>query len=118
MPESVSVDKSLQIIIVHSFSAVSFEQMTESISAVQKIHRETGIDKVLVNAGKIASIPSISEMFELAKEFPRSIRIAVLLSENQMLREGMQFGQTVAHNRGINIRLFELKSDAIEWLNK
>ncbi len=118
MPEKVSVDENLDIIIVQSFAAVSFEQMWESISAVRRLQKETGIDRVLVDAGDMELMPSTSEMFMLAKEFPRTMKIAVLISKMESLHESMQFGETVAQNRGANIRLFESKNAALEWLEK
>jgi hypothetical protein len=116
LPEKVTVDKNLNIIIVRSFGSVAFEHMAESIRSVQRIYRETGINKMLVDAGDLSAMPSTSEMFELAKEFPRTIKIAVLISRVETVHEVMHFSETAAKNRGADIRLFESKPDAIEWL--
>jgi hypothetical protein len=116
MPEKVSVDKTLNIIVVHSFGSVAIEHMAESVQTVQQLHRETGINKVLVDASELSAMPSTSEMFELAKGFPRVLKIAVLISKLKLLHEALHFAETVAKNRGANIHLFQSKIEAVEWL--
>ena len=116
MPETVTVNKELNIIEVRSFGSILTEQLARSVAEVKRIHRETSIDKVFVDTHGLTSFPGTIDIFEIAKGFPRGIRIAVLAVAEQEMKGDLQFAQTVAQNRGVLIRLFESKDEAIEWL--
>ena len=44
------------------------------------------------------------------------MKIAVLISRSSGSRTLLRFGETVAKNRGIHIRLFESETEGLDWL--
>ena len=54
------------------------------------------------------------ETFRLVKEHGIAPRFAYVLHEP--LRDPRTFGETVARNRGMNVKVFESSEDAFEWL--
>ncbi len=116
MPEKVTLNKDLNIIEVSSYGSVASEHVTRSVSEVERLHQETGINKVLVDTTGLTSFPGTIDAYEIAKSFPRTLRIAVFILEEQKTRFDLRFTETVAQNYGIDLRLFNSKDDALEWL--
>ena len=118
MPETVEINKDLNIIEVRSFGDVAFEHMAESIKKVKEYHEKSGINKVLVDTSDLTSMPPISDIFNLANMFPHKIRIAILISKIAAFHEDLRFGETVALNRGVLISAFDSRDEALKWLHK
>ena len=116
MPEQVIVKKDLGIIEILSFEEVVPEQMARSIETVERIYDETGIDKVLVDTRGLEIMPGTVDMFELTKSFPKYLKIAILVRFGGDLRTKLEFGENVAFNRGVTIRMFDFRAEAVEWL--
>ena len=69
MPESVSINKKHHIIEVRSFGDVSFSDMGYSEAEVQRIRKERGFKRVLVDTSDMNKLPNVGEMFKLAAAF-------------------------------------------------
>lgn len=73
--------------------------------------------KVLIDVTALAGQPSTIDQFEIARataERLRLRRIAVLAATEALVREG--FGDTVAYNRGGQVRSFTIEQQALAWL--
>jgi len=116
MPEQVRVDEEAGLIEVRSFGRVSAEDIEGSIAEVGRLCAETGITHVLVDGTETETMPSVTGTYRAASGFPRGIRIAVLLSATQPAAAYMRFGETVAQNRGVAIKLFRSRDAALAWL--
>ena len=92
MPDTVELNRQLKIIEVHSFGTVSDRDLESSIAAVNKIKDETGINAILVDTTEQESLPDTAE--------------------------DIRFIETVAHNRGIQIRIFSARKEALDWLTR
>ncbi len=53
---------------------------------------------------------------QVIKQIPKRIRSAMILSPSPKARENLLFFETVTHNRGVNVRTFENREDALSWL--
>lgn len=79
---------------------------------------KTGYKKVLIDED-IKEIVSVSEMFQLASEIPQmgfqGVRVAFFdrFAEHEDLN---QFGELVATNRGLLVRVFNNFEEAENWL--
>jgi len=118
MPETVTFNKEFGIIEVHPYGNVSSKDISSSVNLVQNISNETGIKKVLVNTLELESMPTITNIFNLAKAFPRNLKIAVLCSKEQAAFKDVLFTETAALYQGISIRLFSSQTDAFQWLKR
>lgn len=78
----------------------------------------SGWNKLLVDATKGLSRASVIEDYkfvsDLRSRLPAGIRIALVLRPDQL--GPSQFVEDVAQNRGLNLQLFEERSEALHWL--
>ena len=85
----------------------------------------SGATKVLVDGRQMTGKPTDFERF-LYGEFAASATLDVLFRHNvrlkfaylihEPLRDPERFGETVAVNRGMNVKTFEDRNEAVEWL--
>ena len=118
MPETVTLNEDLGIIEVRSCGVVSARDIASSIDRVKQISNKTGIDRVLVDASDQQAMPNTVDVFYLAAEFTQRMWIAVVGSEEQASYRDLVFGETVAKNRGVIIRVFFSKTAALQWLGE
>jgi hypothetical protein len=116
MPETISVNRELGIIEVHSSDDISEADLIESIMSVKKISLEEGIQRVLVDVCLQSSMPDLGALFKFAKSFPAALKFAVWISQNQTTIAEVEFVQLAAANRGSQIQLFTERESAISWL--
>jgi hypothetical protein len=116
MPETVDYDEGLGVILVRSFGVVSAEEMEASVGRVARLSAEMGSVKVLVDAEHLEAMPQAGDLFFLAATFPRSARLAVVISRHREVRGDLRFAENAARNRGVDLRLFSTRSEALDWL--
>jgi hypothetical protein len=117
MPDKIQVDEDRGIIEVESFGEVSKADIAQSISNVRQILIEKGINKILVDARKQETMPSTMGIFNLFSTFPREFRLALLAAQSQETEEDLSFAETVGMNRGVRLRIFYEKAQALRWLD-
>ena len=86
----------------------------------------SGATKVLIDGRQITGNPTIFERF-LYGTFAACATLEVLHKHNlklkfayviqEPLRDSERFGETVASNRGMDVKTFEGRKEAVEWLN-
>jgi hypothetical protein len=118
MPDKVNLNAEKRIIEVYSFGELSFEEMAASIKKIKQIGEETDINLVLIDTSRVTSIPPAGDIFNIADIFPRNLKIAIFAPKDAAIREDLNFGVTVALNRGILINSFASKEEAEKWLLK
>lgn len=116
MSEEITINNELGIIEVFSHGKLTHEDSISSIAAIEKLMNETGVMKVLSDTRKQVSAPSTTGIFEFGARLPRSVKIAVIVSEEQPTAEDVSFLENVALNRGVNIKTFSSSEDALGWL--
>ncbi len=95
-------------------------EMNVARRKIANLCKEHQINKVLVDDREVTSCPSFEDLYQFGVTFfdnglPFYIKIAhvvngAILSENEFL-------ETVAVNRGANVKTFQNMEEAIEWLN-
>jgi len=121
MPETVTILEDQGIIEVRSFGDVSAEDWQESVDTVMELVRDRGMTKVLVDSLDLVSMPRTWTLYEFgnllaATKFPASVRIAAAIQGP--LREDLKFVETVATNRGRQMKVFGAIDEAIAWLSE
>ena len=86
-----------------------------------------GATKVLIDGRHVTGNPTGFERF-LYGTFAACATLEVLIRQNawvkfayvitKPLRDPERFGETVAVNRGMKVKTFEDRNEAVEWLNK
>ena len=90
-----------------------------------EIIADKGIDRVLVDCSSLAGSITMMEQYQhavyfaeslLANKTIRGIRFAYVATG--AFADLEKFGETVAVNRGVNVRTFKDAEGAIQWLQK
>ena len=116
MPESITINKDLGIIEVHSYGDVTREDLDLLLATVNKIGEDIGIRMVLVDTTEQKTMPSFSNIFDFVEKLPPTIRIAIVVSEKQATKDALEFLETIAVNRCFTVKKFLSRKEAIDWL--
>jgi hypothetical protein len=117
MPEHIKLNKELGIIEIDSHDKVSYEEGMASLASLQTLIAETDIRKILVDTRRQKFRPDLFKVYDFAKRLPSSVEIALIVSQEQPTVEAISLLDDVAHNRGVNVRIFGSRSEALEWLH-
>jgi hypothetical protein len=71
MPEIVSIDKELGIILIESSDLVGVADLTESLDSVIQIANHHGLNKVIIDAIALKLLPSILHLHSFASDLSR-----------------------------------------------
>jgi len=119
MPETVSFDEDLGIVRIESYGDVTAEDFRETLALAFRIHKERGLTKGFVDATKVTSYPSTSSIFDFGSHAAESLKgIKVATSAPPGIFDDPVFFETVARNRGTNLRVFSSPDAALAWLTK
>jgi hypothetical protein len=113
MLEEVKIDPGNQIMRVQFGSDSTVENWKRALVQVERLSKETGICRLLVDVRKQTDLASIMRLFNFASHLPRSIAFAILC---ELHLENHRFIENVATNRGIAVKDFHSERSAIEWL--
>lgn len=117
MPDKIRLNEDRGIIEIESYSVITKVDIAESISKVQQILNDKGINKILVDTTKQDTMPSTLAIFDLYSTFPQEFRIAILIQKSQVTAEDISSAETVAVNRGVLMKVFCEKEPALQWLD-
>jgi len=118
MPDSVKINLDLGLVEIRSFGIVTSENITASIRKAEEAFKLHGINKLLVDITEQDQMPSISGIFNIFANFPKHLNLALYAKKNQITEDDIHFGETVAVNRGINMKIFYSQPEAMAWLNE
>ena len=121
MPTDVEFNSELRIIEVFHTGIVTEEDLRQSDSAATGYRMEHDVDAFLVDTSGVESVANALDLYDLPElydegQVSRSIRIALLLPHAPAARQMAQFYDNVCNNRGWQVRSFDHRSAAIEWL--
>lgn len=76
---------------------------------------------VLVDAVDLESVDSVTDLYELPKQYieegvSRSTRIAMVMPRSETARKFIRFYENVCVNRGWTVQSFETRGEAEKWL--
>ena len=96
---------------------VTAENIRQFCLEVPELARKSGVSKVLLDQRRIPSALNSMERFKYATEFAEYFRgLQVACVQENPLRDPQHFGETVAVNRGVNLRVFSTLEEAYGWL--
>jgi|SRR5688572_4969848 hypothetical protein len=113
MHASITVDEQRRFLRFQFDPSATLFDWKEAQAAFLRLSKETGIHRALVDVrNQTASGPPL-DLFEFGHNLPTGAAFAVLSGPH---RGDHEFVETVALNRGKNVRLFGSEEEAIEWL--
>jgi len=118
MPDELSINEKLGFIEINSFGVVSVEDVSKSINQINNILKKTGINKLLFNSLNQKKIPKTFDIHSLISKFSPKITIAILRQESQATADDMYFVETVGLNKGLQIKIFNDRAMALQWLSE
>lgn len=85
-----------------------------------RLAREQGITRLMIDLTRAIIVQSTVDVFNFtpthARAFPPGMRHAVVASDEFVLSADAQFGETVAANSCVAMRIFSSRLDARAWL--
>ena len=113
MPGEVRLDAKEQLLRVQFVSDSTVDDWKSALVQVERLSKETGICRVLVDVRKQTDLASTFELFGFGSQLPGTIAFAVLC---EIHLDNHRFIETVATNRGVKVRDFDSEQAAIAWL--
>ena len=120
MPQAIEPVKDGEYILIKYFDKLDEAASKESIDEVESILKKNKWNKILIDITEVEFVPSVFQMFIfLGKHvflFSNDIHIALLIYDEE--KQNARFCETVAKNRGIDLKVFFEQRGAIEWIKK
>jgi hypothetical protein len=99
---------------------VTPEDFIEDRCVGEKLCGENGISKILVDFSKVSFLPSTLSLFNHGASLAKSSILGNLkyaIVANETITTDINFFEAVSQNRGVNLRYFKTKAEALAWLN-
>jgi len=117
MPEKVTYSKTHKNIHVKSTGDISAKDVKHSISEIVKIRNEKNLADVLVDQTDATSFPSDATSFNLGSDVAFTLKgMNIAIVHSGMVKKDLEFFEKVTQVRGGNLRIFESKDSALDWL--
>lgn len=117
MPDQIKLNDRTRTVEIRSRGAVTFEDISSTIESVLEIQRTKGYSRVLVDAREQDQMPSLIALYKLFNSLEISdMRVAVVVDNGQGTANENKFIETLALNRGLQIRVFFYERKARRWL--
>jgi len=114
MQGAITVDLERRFLRFQFEQGATVRDWVEARAIFLRVSEETGIRRALVDVRKQQVAGPAMELFEFGHNIPSRMVFAVLSDPHS---DDHKFVETVALNRGKNVRLFfESEEEAIEWL--
>lgn len=113
MLDDVRIDPENQLLRVQFGSDSTVEDWKRALVQVERLSGETGFCRVLVDVRKQTDLADTITLFDFGSHLPRSIAFAIIC---KLHLEDHRFIETVATNRGLNVKDFDSEKNAIKWL--
>ena len=114
MHVAIAVDEQQRFLRFQFDEHATLNDWRDAQAVFLRLSKETGIRRALVDVRKQKTTGSELDLFEFGRDIPSGMVFAVLSDPR---RGDHEFVETVALNRGKNVRLFfGSEKEAIEWL--
>lgn len=111
------------IIVIKTRGSISYQELPKQFEKAVVLAREVDTECFLFDDTELHINASTLDIFDLPKmilaaEIPRSGRIAVLVSPKENRKGNYHFLETLCMNQGLNVKVFFVIDEAIEWSRK
>src|SRR6478735_2767506 len=114
MQGAITVDEQRRFLRFQFFERATLSDWEEARAAFLRLSETTGIRRALVDVCKQTTAGAQMDLFDFGRGIPSGMAFAVLSAPQ---RSDHEFVETVALNRGKNVRLFlGSEEEAIGWL--
>jgi len=121
MSHKIQVHEDGIVEVVHT-GRMTITEATESRTEAAAIMADRGLRLILADVSDTDHDETTLDLFNFNAShydvFPPSTRLAVVIPPDPLKANSAQFAETVAVNRGIKMKIFLGKDDAMDWLRK
>jgi hypothetical protein len=116
------IDEHALVEAIYSGS-VTAKDLKDAFRETHGVLSERNCVRMIANCSGMTKAPSLVDIFELvflilrSGGLPSEFREALILPEQERVRRGAQFFETVCRNRGLNVRIFAHRDEGVHWLN-
>lgn len=116
----LSSEKDGQQFILELTGSYNFKEAVEQFDDIGNYYNNNKFNKLLIDLSEIEGNIPIIDRFNLGEIFVKKLapldKTAII--SNQSLASPDNFFQTVARNRGANVKIFMDKKEASDWLDE
>lgn len=121
MPEEVSFDAENEVIRIKSVGDVPTSEWKKSMVKVLELKEKHRINCLLVDSKEQVSTLEYGEIFEFAKEFPKDIKMALLVEDiaggaPHTTEPKQRFLEAIASQEQVIVKSFVDEGEAVRWL--
>jgi len=122
IPWEVKYDSNLRIIETNYTGNMNKDELAKAIDETISSAIVNSTYKLLADCLYLTGGHNLFDLYELAdiskiKDFVKYVKEAVIIPENQGTIEKVKFWETACLNRGMNVKIFNTRKEALEWLN-
>jgi len=123
MSWSVEHDDVLNIVVSTYAGKCTGRDFREAVAARSAMAGKLGLNKALIDAGKLeVSAAATFDLYDIAghynhgANFQCTRKIAITRPDSAESRKVVDFYETACLNRGLDVKVFEERNSAVEWL--
>lgn len=121
MPKHVHIHKDRGLLEIIYADAVTDEDLADDRDVAERVCRKEGLKKALVDCSEVHLAPSTTTLFDHGSYLARSpvlsrLKHAIVVSE--AVAKDAHFLETISQNRGVSLRYFATRTNALKWLRK
>lgn len=114
MSQEITYDADGQLIRVRAWGHASINDMIASKVEIMRLNEIHGANTLIVDAREQETGPELFDIFDFGDAWPIEIRVAILAGSKTP--KDILVLETVAVQRGKEIRVFYSESEALGWL--
>jgi len=121
MPKHVRVHKDGGLLEIIYTGDVTSEDLADDRDLGERVCRKNGPQKVLVDCSKVHQAPSTTTLYDHGSCIARSPVLSQLkhaLVVPEAVAKEAYFLETISQNRGVSMRYFATRAEALKWLRK
>ena len=118
MSYKVKFNKEDKIIEVLSFGIETSESLSNQVDEIVHLSKKEKVFNVLIDTINQEKFSSITDVFRFMSTLPTYLNYAIYLKNEQQTFDEMEFGVIVSKNRGINVKNFKSRVEAIKYLKE
>lgn len=123
MPYTIKFLEDKKIVIIENIGTISSEEFEKQSIEALELGKNKNTSWFLADSTQIAGKITTLELLDFPNMYerigaPKTTKLAVVIPEDSIVQENIKFLETVCLNRGWQVKIFETKDLAVEWLLK
>ena len=114
----IKFNKDDKIIEVLSFGIETSESLSNQVDEIVHLSKKEKVFNVLIDTINQEKFSSITDVFRFMSTLPTYLNYAIYSKNEQQTFDEMEFGVIVSKNRGINVKKFKSRVEAIKYLKE